>query len=125
MGKPSSRPHVAVGRRWTLLAAAALACTVVAGCTPKTEEQKAAARTAKEASGNELHLYNWNNYLAEDTAKRFEAHCKCKLVQDYYSDNEELLAKLAAGATGYDVLVPTANAVETLIAQGALREIDH
>jgi spermidine/putrescine transport system substrate-binding protein len=46
-------------------------------------------------------------------------------VQDYYSDNEEMLAKLAAGATGYDILVPTGNAVETLIAQGALRELDH
>ena len=66
---------------------------------------------------NELHLYNWNNYIAEETVKRFEAYCKCRLVQDYYSDNEELLAKLAAGATGYDVLVPTGNAVETLIAQ--------
>jgi len=45
-------------------------------------------------------------------------------VQDYYSDNEEMLAKLAAGATGYDLIVPTGNAVQTLIAQGALREID-
>ena len=105
-----------------LLVAAALA---LAGCTAKTEEQKAAAQARKEAAGNELHLYNWNNYLAEDTAKRFEAFCKCRLVQDYYSDNEELLAKLAAGATGYDVLVPTANAVETLIAQGALLPLDH
>ena len=46
-------------------------------------------------------------------------------MQDFFSDNEELLAKLAAGATGYDILVPTGNAVETLIAQGALRELDH
>jgi spermidine/putrescine transport system substrate-binding protein len=105
-----------------LLVAAALA---LAGCTAKTEEQKAAAQARKDAAGNELHLYNWNNYLAEDTAKRFEADCRCRLVQDYYSDNEELLAKLAAGATGYDVLVPTANAVETLIAQGALLPLDH
>ena len=82
-----------------------------------------AAKPAK-ASASELHLYNWNNYLAEDSAKAFEASCACKLVQDYYSDNEELLAKLAAGATGYDLLVPTGNAVQTLIAQGALRELD-
>ena len=48
----------------------------------------------------------------------FEESCKCKVVQNYYSDNEELLAKLAAGANGYDVLVPTGNAVQALIAQG-------
>jgi spermidine/putrescine transport system substrate-binding protein len=74
---------------------------------------------------NELHLYNWNNYIAEETVRRFEQTCGCRLLQDYYSDNEELLAKLAAGATGYDVLVPTGNAVQTLIAQAALRELDH
>jgi spermidine/putrescine transport system substrate-binding protein len=104
-----------------------LACLVGAtagGCARKSEEQKESARQESRAGGNELHLYNWNNYLAEETAKRFEEYCSCKLVQDYYSDNEELLAKLAAGATGYDILVPTANAVETLIAQGALRPID-
>ena len=91
---------------------------------PATPSPPAAAGPRK-AGGAELHLYNWNNYLAEETAKSFEESCKCKLVQDYYSDNEEMLAKLAAGATGYDLIVPTGNAVQTLIAQGALREIDH
>ncbi len=71
-----------------------------------------------------LHLYNWNNYISEDTVRRFEAHCRCTLKQDYYSDNEEMLAKLEAGAVGYDVLVPTGNAVESLIRRKALREID-
>ena len=71
-----------------------------------------------------LYLYNWNNYISEDTVKRFEAHCRCQLKQDYYSDNEEMLAKLEAGAVGYDVLVPTGNAVESLVRRKALREID-
>jgi len=71
-----------------------------------------------------LHLYNWNNYITPDTVARFEKSCSCRLVQDYYADNEEMLAKLAAGATGYDVLVPTGNAVENLIKQNALRPID-
>ncbi len=71
-----------------------------------------------------LYLYNWNNYISEDTVRRFEAHCKCRLKQDYYSDNEEMLAKLEAGAVGYDVLVPTGNAVESLVRRKALREID-
>ena len=46
------------------------------------------------------------------------------MVQDYYSDNEEMLAKLAAGASGYDLIVPTGNAVEALIRQKALRPLD-
>ena len=73
---------------------------------------------------DELHLYNWNNYIAPETVKRFEDFCKCDVVQTYYSDNEELLAKLAAGAKGYDVLVPTSNAVQALIRGGQLKPLD-
>jgi len=73
---------------------------------------------------DQLHLYNWNNYIAPETVKRFEESCKCEVVQTYYSDNEELLAKLAAGATGYDILVPTSNAMEPLIRSGQLKPID-
>ncbi|MGB7541398.1 MAG: polyamine ABC transporter substrate-binding protein, partial [Burkholderiales bacterium] len=76
------------------------------------------------AAADTLHLYNWNNYITPDTVSRFETFCGCRLVQDYYADNEEMLAKLAAGAAGYDILVPTGNAVENLIKQGALRPID-
>ena len=72
-----------------------------------------------------LHLYNWNNYISAETASRFEAWCGCRLRQDYYSDNEEMLAKLEAGATGYDLLVPTGNAVQTLIRKRELQALDH
>src|SRR5947199_6741659 len=76
------------------------------------------------SAADQLHLYNWNNYIAPETVKRFEDACKCEVVQTYYSDNEELLAKLAAGAKGYDILVPTSNAVEALIKGGQLMPID-
>jgi spermidine/putrescine transport system substrate-binding protein len=71
-----------------------------------------------------LYLYNWNNYISDQTVARFEARCRCRVVQDYYSDNEEMLAKLAAGASGYDLIVPTGNAVEALIRSRQLRPLD-
>ena len=83
-----------------------------------------AALALPAAAADKLHLYNWNNYIAPETVKRFEAECKCEVVQTYYSDNEELLAKLAAGAKGYDVLVPTGNTVEALIKGGQLQPLD-
>ena len=76
------------------------------------------------AARDELHLYNWNNYISDATITRFEQQCKCKVVQDYYSDNEEMLAKLAAGATGYDLIVPGGDAVEALIRSNQLRPLD-
>ncbi|WP_074973688.1 ABC transporter substrate-binding protein [Nitrosospira multiformis] len=91
--------------------------TFTAGCSPQNPD---AANSGK----NVLHLFNWNNYIAPETVTRFEESCKCDLSQDYYADNEEMLAKLAAGATGYDVIVPTGNALDTLIRQGVLSPLD-
>jgi spermidine/putrescine transport system substrate-binding protein len=71
-----------------------------------------------------LYLYNWNNYISDATVARFEARCACNVVRDYYSDNEEMLAKLAAGASGYDLIVPTGNAVEALIRSRQLRPLE-
>ena len=122
-------------RRRLVAGSGAALALALAGCKPRAggaqgepaeaPEEAAKPRPARPGAQGELRLYNWNNYLAEETAAAFEESCNCRLVQDYYSDNEEMLAKLAAGATGYDILVPTGNAVETLIAQGALRELDH
>ncbi|SCY72053.1 spermidine/putrescine transport system substrate-binding protein [Nitrosospira sp. Nl5] len=91
----------------------------IAGCARQDEN---AAFSGK--GKNILHIFNWNNYIAPKTVRHFEESCKCELSQDYYSDNEEMLAKLAAGATGYDLIVPTGNAVHALIRQGALKPLD-
>ncbi len=71
-----------------------------------------------------LHIYNWNNYLAPETVKRFEAECDCKLVQDDYGAMEEMLAKLSAGAKGYDVVVPTGFAIPPLVKQNLVQPLD-
>jgi len=82
------------------------------------------ASTLAIAQTAELRLFNWNDYIAPETVKRFEASCKCKLVQTYYSDNEELVAKLSAGAKGYDVLVPTSNYVAGMAKAGWVQALD-
>lgn len=62
-----------------------------------------------------LNVYIAANYLAEETVKRFEKEYKCKVVQNYFNENDEMLAKIAAGASGYDIIVPTAYATQQLI----------
>jgi hypothetical protein len=73
---------------------------------------------AASAQQDRLHVYNWNNYITDDTAERFEKTCRCRLVQDYYADNEEMLAKLAAGPAAC-ILVPTGDAGDADPAGGA------
>jgi putrescine transport system substrate-binding protein len=55
-----------------------------------------------------LNVYNWSDYIAPDTVKNFEAATGIKVNYDVYDANETLEAKLDAGHSGYDVVVPTA-----------------
>jgi putrescine transport system substrate-binding protein len=54
-----------------------------------------------------LNVYNWSDYIAPDTVKNFEAATGIKVNYDVYDSNEVLEAKLEAGHSGYDVVVPT------------------
>jgi spermidine/putrescine transport system substrate-binding protein len=72
-----------------------------------------------------LVIYNWSEYDAASTTKKFEAnHPSTNVKETYYSSNDELLAKLAAGGTGYDIIVPSQNAVAQLITQNGLMQFD-
>jgi spermidine/putrescine transport system substrate-binding protein len=71
-----------------------------------------------------LHLYNWNQYIAPQTVQRFEKACSCEVKQTYFADNEELVAKLSAGAKGYDVMVPTSNYIPGMVRAGWLQPLD-
>jgi putrescine transport system substrate-binding protein len=55
-----------------------------------------------------LNVYNWSDYIAPDTIKNFESSTGIKINYDVYDANETLEAKLEAGHSGYDVVVPTA-----------------
>jgi spermidine/putrescine transport system substrate-binding protein len=74
--------------------------------------------------GQELHLFNWTLYIADNTVPDFEEACGVTVVSDYYYSNEELLAILRQGNPGYDVIVPTGYMVEILIKEELLQPIN-
>src|SRR5471032_3394656 len=55
-----------------------------------------------------LNIYNWSDYIAPDTIAKFEAETGIKVNYDVYDGNEVLEAKLLAGRSGYDLVVPSA-----------------
>src|SRR2546425_9313926 len=71
-----------------------------------------------------LHLFTWSDYTEETAVKQFEERFGIKVESDTFGSNEELLAKLQGGASGYDVVVPSDYMVSILIKQGLLAEID-
>ena len=60
-----------------------------------------------QAEDAKLNIYNWNDYIAPDTVPDFEKLTGIKVTYDLYDANETLEAKLSAGGSGYDVVVPT------------------
>ena len=71
-----------------------------------------------------LNIYNWSDYIAEDTIKNFEKETGIKVRYDNYDNNEILHAKLVAGKTGYDLVVPGAHFAKTQIEGGLLQKLD-
>src|SRR5258708_7054140 len=80
--------------------------------------------TSVASAKDVMNLYIGTNYIADATVTRFEKECNCTLVQSYFNDNGEMLAKMAAGATGYDVIAPTSYAVEALAQMGKIMPLD-
>lgn len=71
-----------------------------------------------------INVYIGSNYIADATIARLEAVCKCRLAQNYFNDNGEMLAKIVAGATGYNVIVATSYAVSELAEMGKIQPLD-
>lgn len=71
-----------------------------------------------------LNIYNWSDYIAEDTIRKFEAETGIKVRYDNFDNNEIVHAKLVAGRTGYDLVVPSSNWAKLQADGGLLRKID-
>jgi len=93
--------------------AATLAAALALACNPAAAEPKV------------VNVYNWSDYIAEDTLERFHKATGIKVVYDVYDANEVLEAKLLAGNSGYDVIFPSAQPfAQRHIAGGVYRAID-
>jgi putrescine transport system substrate-binding protein len=71
-----------------------------------------------------LNVYNWSDYIGEDLIKKFEAESGIKVRYDNFDNNEIVHAKLVAGKTGYDIIVPSSNWAKLQIDGGLLQKLD-
>lgn len=83
-----------------------------------------AAAGAVQAQDTTLHVYNWSDYIAEDTIDKFTAATGINVTYDVYDSNEVLEAKMLAGSSGYDIVVPTSDFLQRQIAAGVYMPLD-
>jgi putrescine transport system substrate-binding protein len=98
----------------TSLTTAALAATALLWGPP------AAAQEEEKV----LNIYNWSDYIADDTIANFEKETGIKVRYDVFDSNEILHAKLVAGKTGYDIVVPSSYWAKIQADGGLLRKLD-
>ncbi len=70
----------------------------------------------------ELNLYNWGDYINPAVLEKFTAETGIKVTLDTYGSNEEMLAKIQAGATGYDIVFPSVHMHDIMYQLGLLAE---
>src|SRR4029079_275511 len=94
-----------------------------------TSAQVAApATTATPAAGapeeKVLNIYNWSDYIGEDTIANFEKETGIKVTYDVFDSNELLEAKLVSGNTGYDLVVPSVQYLARQVKAGVFQPLD-
>jgi putrescine transport system substrate-binding protein len=77
-----------------------------------------------QAEDKVVHIYNWSDYIAEDTLANFEKATGIKPVYDVFDSNEVLEAKLLSGGSGYDVVVPSNQFLGKQIKAGVFQKLD-
>ena len=131
-------PQQRVGRRGFLRVAALLGAAGAAGgitggvagylAGQANREDDRQDRAAAGAAGprrreQTLNIYNWSDYIDETTIPRFQALANIRVNYDVYSSNEDLLAKMRAGPTQYDIIVPTNQFIPTYRRLGLLQPL--
>ena len=90
---------------------------------------KAAATTAPEPAdvqpAAEVQLFNWSEYMDPEIYTMFEEEYGIRVVENNFASNEELLAKLQGGESGYDVIFPSDYTVSIMVEEGMLAPLDH
>ncbi|WP_083100417.1 extracellular solute-binding protein [Pseudophaeobacter leonis] len=73
----------------------------------------------------QLNLYNWGNYTSPEMIAKFTEQTGIAVTIADYDSNTTALTKVEAGASGFDLVVPSANYIPVYVRQGLLAELDH
>jgi len=101
-----------------------LACfLLLSACTKAPEASTSAAPAAAPA---ELRIFTWSEYFDDEFLRAFSERNNIKVKADYFSNNEEMLAKLQllGKDSGYDLILPSDYMVRTLVEMNMLQPLD-
>ena len=105
-----------------------LVALMLAGCGKKEVAVPPAAPATGLAVATDpekvLNIYNWSDYIADDTVKNFESRYGIKVNYDVFDSNELVETKMLAGSSGYDIVVPSSQFMERQVKAGVFARLD-
>jgi len=72
-----------------------------------------------------LNVFNWSSYIAPETVPEFEKASGVRVRYGLYESNEEMLAKVMSGNSGWDIVFPTHSRIQPMVKNGLLAKLDH
>ena len=78
----------------------------------------------ESVKGSTLHVYTWSDYISPDVLEGFEKALGVTVVIDTFDSNEAMYAKLKAGGTGYDIIMPSSYQIETMAREKMIERLD-
>lgn len=121
---PSTQLHSAcsdLSRRRFLKGMAALSGLGLSGCGWTLADVRTTVKTASDV----LYIYTWSGYTDSDLLDRFTKETGIRAIADVFGSNEEMLAKLQAGAGGaYSIIYPSDYMVVKMRERNLLMELD-
>lgn len=91
---------------------------------PAGSGSTAAAPAEKPKPGKEINLFAWSEYVPQEVIDGFTKETGIKVNYETYASNEEMLSKLLAESTKYDLIQPSEYTVEALLKQKKLQALD-
>ncbi|HEX4595944.1 MAG TPA: spermidine/putrescine ABC transporter substrate-binding protein [Bryobacteraceae bacterium] len=70
-----------------------------------------------------LNVFNWSAYIAPGTVPKFEAEFGARVRYAIYESNEEMLARVMGGNSGWDIVFPTDYLVKPMLVNDLLAPI--
>jgi len=101
-----------------------IAATLLAACGGTSQDGAAGSDAAAGGEEKVLNVYNYSDYIAEDTIPNFEQQTGIRVTYDVYDSDEIVETKLLAGSSGYDIVVPTLNFFGRQIQAGVFLKLD-
>ena len=77
------------------------------------------------SSGIRLNVFNWSNYVAPDTIARFATEFGAHVRYGTYESNEEMLARVFSGNSGWDVVFPSNSFIGPMRENALLAPLRH